>query len=291
MALLVIALLLVVPGARLSAQTTPAPAAPVPAAPAPAQTSQPPASSDYIVGPQDELNIIVYGEPAPLTGRFRVDNDGTFPYQYLNRVKAEGLTVAAIEETLEKALGDGYLRNPQVSVEVAVYRSQNVYVQGQVRSPGKYSLQSSASLMDAIFLAGSTLPEAGNWVEIYHQAGLAGPATSQVGTKAPDIRIRLSDVQSGKAQTVRIKDGDTIFVPKAERIYVTGEVRTPGAYPYDDDMTIFTAISLAGGVTAKGSNTRITITRLVNGRRQEIDAKQEDTLKPGDQVTVKPRRL
>ncbi len=248
-------------------------------------------TKDYVVGPQDELNIIVYGEPAPLTGRFRVDSDGTFPYQYLNRVKAEGLTVAAIEETLEKALGDGYLRNPQVSVEVAVYRSQNVYVQGQVRSPGKYSLQSSASLMDAIFLAGSTLPEAGNWVEIYHQGGQSGPATSYVGTRAPDIRVRLGDVQSGKAQTMQIRDGDTIFVPKAERIYVTGEVRSPGAYPYDDDMTIFTAISLAGGVTAKGSSTRISITRLVNGRRQEIDAKQEDTLKPGDQVTVKPRRL
>jgi polysaccharide export outer membrane protein len=128
-------------------------------------------------------------------------------------------------------------------------------------------------------------------VEIYHQGGQSGPATSYVGTRAPDNRVRLSDVQSGKAQSMQIRDGDTIFVPKAERIYVTGEVRAPGAYPYDDDMTIFTAISLAGGVTAKGSNTRISITRLVNGRRQEIDAKQEDTLKAGDQVTVKPRRL
>jgi len=279
------AILLALPATGLSAQ------APPPQGAQPAPPAQARVSSDYLVGPQDELNIIVYGEPAPLTGRFRVDNDGSFPYQYLNRVKAEGLTVAQIEDTLEKALGDGYLRNPQVSVEVAVYRSQNVYVQGQVRSPGKYSLQSSASLMDAIFLAGSTLPEAGNWVEIYHQLGQAGPATSNVGLRPPDVRIRLSDVQSGKAQTVHIKDGDTIFVPKAERIYVTGEVRTPGAYAYDDDMTIFTAISLAGGITAKGSNTRITITRLVSGRRVEIDAKQEDTLKPGDQVTVKPRRL
>ena len=58
--------------------------------------------------------------------------------------------------------------------------------------------------------------------------------------------MRLTDVQSGKAQLIRIKDGDTIFVPKQERVYVTGEVRTPGAFPYDDDMTIFTAISLAG---------------------------------------------
>jgi polysaccharide biosynthesis/export protein len=289
MLLLLIAFLVLLPVAGVAAQTAP-PAAPAPGG-QPSASAQVKPPSDYLVGPQDELNIIVYGEPAPLTGRFRVDNDGTFPYQYLNRVKAEGLTVGAIEEALEKALGDGYLRNPQISVEVAVYRSQNVYVQGQVRSPGKYSLQSSASLMDAIFLAGSTLPEAGNWLEIYHQAGSVGPATSTIGTRAPDIRVRLSDLQSGKAQAVTIKDGDTIFVPKAERIYVTGEVRTPGAYTYDDDMTIFTAISRAGGVTAKGSSTRITITRLVNGRRQEIDAKQEDTLKPGDQVTVKPRRL
>ncbi len=164
--------LLLVPATAARAQTAPA-QVPAPQPP-PVGAAQPMVTKDYVVGPQDELNIIVYGEPAPLTGRFRVDSDGTFPYQYLNRVKAEGLTVAAIEETLERALGDGYLRNPQVSVEVAVYRSQNVYVQGQVRSPGKYSLQSSASLMDAIFLAGSTLPEAGNWVEIYHQGGRAG---------------------------------------------------------------------------------------------------------------------
>ena len=246
---------------------------------------------DYRVGPQDVLNITVYGEPAPLTGRFRVDSDGTFPYQYLNRVKAEGLTVAQLEDALAKGLGDGYLRNPQVSVEVAEYRSQNVYVQGQVRSPGKYPLAVNASLMDAIFLAGSTLAEAGNWVEIYHQGTAPGPHTAAVGVRAPDIRIRLTDVQSGKAQSIAIKDGDTIFVPKAERIYVTGQVRNPGAYAYDDNMTIFTAISLAGGITEKGSNTRISITRLVDGQRREIDAKQEDVLKPGDQVTVKPRRL
>jgi polysaccharide export outer membrane protein len=268
---------------------TPAPAQtePAPLPPAPPVVALP---SDYLVGAQDVLNIIVYGEPG-LSGRFRVDNDGSFPYQYLDRVKAEGLTVAAIENTLEKGLGDGYLRNPQVTVEVVEYRSQNVYVQGQVRSPGKYPLPANASLMDALFLAGSVTLEAGNWVEIYRQGAALGPSLTTVGVRPADTRVRLTDVQSGKAQSVRILDGDTIFVPKAERIYVTGQVRNPGAYAYDDDMTIFTAISLAGGITEKGSNTRITITRLVNGKRTEIDARQEDRLKPGDQVQVKPRRL
>jgi polysaccharide export outer membrane protein len=289
MAYLLLAVSLVLGVASASAQDAAAPPANPPAASQP--TPPAPAQSDYTVGPQDVLNIIVYGEPAPLTGRFRVDNDGSFPYQYLGRVKAEGLTVAAIEDALEKALGDGYLRNPQVSVEIVEYRSQNVYVQGQVRAPGKYPLPANASLMDALFLAGSTTTEAGNWVEIYRQGVAPGPNTTNVGVKPADFRVRLTDVQSGKAQLIRIKDGDTIFVPRQERVYVTGEVRTPGAFPYDDDMTIFTAISLAGGITAKGSNSRITITRLVNGQRREIDAKQEDTLRPGDQVTVKPRRL
>jgi polysaccharide export outer membrane protein len=284
------AFLLLFGATHASAQAVAKPAPPAAPAPAPAGPPAGPEDSEYLVGPQDVLNIIVYGEPS-LSGRFRVDNDGTFPYQYIDRVKAEGFTVTAIEQVMEEALGDGYLRNPQISVEVAEYRSQNVFVQGQVRSPGKYPLPANASLMDAIFLAGSTAPEAGNWVEIYHQGTAPGPTTASVGVRAPDIRVRLTDVQSGKAQTVRIKDGDTIFVPRAERIYVTGQVRNPGAYAYDDEMTIFTAISLAGGITEKGSNSRISITRLVNGRRTEIDVKQEDKLQPGDQVTVKTRRL
>ena len=249
-----------------------------------------PAPMEYLVGPQDVLNIIVYGEPQ-LSGRFRVDNDGAFPYQYLDRVKADGLTVAAIEAAMERALGDGYLRKPQVSVEVIEYRSRYVYVQGQVRSPGKYPLPANASLMEALFLAGSTTPEAGNWLEIYRQSAAPEANAVSVGLRKADVRVRLIDVQSAKAQLVSINDGDTILVPKAERIYVTGQVRNPGSYAYDDEMTIFTAISLAGGITEKGSNSRISITRLVDGRRREIDARHEDKLLPGDQVTVKPRRL
>jgi polysaccharide export outer membrane protein len=260
----------------------------------PSQATPPPAvapSSDYLVGAGDILQITVYGEKE-LSGPFRVDNDGTFPYQYLNRVKAEGLTTSAIEEAMEKALADGFLRTPQISVEVKEYRSQNVWVQGQVRAPGKYPLPANASLMDAIFLAGSTTGDAGNWVEIYRQrsATVAGPTAGTVGAK-PDARIRLSDVQSGVAQAVKIQDNDTIFVPKAQVVYVAGMVRTPGAFRFDDGMTVFEAISLAGGVSEKGSNSRMSIVRFVNGQRREIDAKPGDALQPGDQVVVKARRL
>jgi polysaccharide export outer membrane protein len=292
----IIVLLLLLGATRLSAQgVVPGQGQGAPPAAPAAQAPKPPAAaSDYTVGAGDLLRITVYGEPL-LTGSFRVDNDGTFPYQYLNRVKAEGLTAAAIESEMEKALGDGYLRDPQISVEVAEYRSQNVYVQGQVRQPGKYPLPANASLMDAIFLAGGTTPEAGNWVEIWHVgAGAAtaiGPIVANAAGAKADARVRLGDVQSGKAQAVLILDNDTIFVPKAERFYVIGQVRNPGAYAFDDDMTVFTAIAMAGGVTEKGSNTRISVRRLVNGQMREISVKPEDIVRPGDQINVRPRRL
>src|SRR6188472_1944256 len=79
-----------------------APAAPAQSPPAPsAATVQAPAvqsgvaPSDYRLGPQDVLKITVFGEPT-LSGQVRVDSDGTIPFQYLQRVKAEGYTVAQV---------------------------------------------------------------------------------------------------------------------------------------------------------------------------------------------------
>ena len=270
------------------AQSPPAPSAPTVQAPA-AQSGGAP--SDYRLGPQDVLKITVFGEPT-LSGQVRVDSDGTIPFQYLQRVKAEGYTVAQVAEAIRKGLADGYLRNPQVSVEIDSYHSQNVYVMGEVKVPGKYSLPGDSTLVDVLTQAGSTTPTAGHWVLIYHHkegSALVGPSNT-VDTE-PDIRVSLADIQSGKAQNIKIQDLDAISVPKAERIFVSGNVRTPGPYTYDEGMTVFEAVGMAGGVTEKGSNSRISIKRMIGGKLKEIDVKPTEILKPGDQVFVKARRL
>ena len=273
--------------------TAPAPAAPSaatpPAAKAPAPAAQALPEADYVVGPQDVLTVRIYGEEK-LSGRIRIDNDGSFPFEYLGRVKAEGMTTAQIEAYLAKALGDGYLRNPQVSVEVFEYRSQSVFVSVKGRSPNTYSLPGNSTLMDVLTLAGSTTQNAGNWVQITHArqgAEVLGPAASA----EYDIRINLRDIQTGKAQNVKMRDGDTIFVPKAERVWVVGQVRNPQGVVFEEGMTVFEAIAAAGVITEKGSNSRIEIIRIENGQRKSIDARQTDVLKPGDQVNVRTRRL
>ena len=288
MAPLLFAVIILASGASQAfAQAAAPPPAPQPAAKTPA--AQPVADTDYRVGPQDVLAVRIYGEEK-LSGRIRIDNDGSFPFEYLGRVKAEGMTTAQIEAYLTKALGDGYLRNPQISVEVAEYRSQSVFVTGEVRSPNKYSLPGNSTLMDVLTLAGSVTQNAGNWVQITHArqgAEVLGPAASA----DYDMRINLRDIQTGKAQNIKMRDGDTIYVPKAERIFVVGQVRNSGAIVFEEGMTVFEAIAAAGGITEKGSNSRIEIIRIENGQRKTLDAKQTDILKPGDQVNVRTRRL
>jgi len=267
-------------------QAPPAPPAPA-APPAQAVPAQP---TDYLVGPQDVLKIIVFGEPT-LGGSVRVDSDGTVPFQYLQRVKAADLTILQIAESIRKGLADGYVRNPQVSVEVEQYHSQNVYVLGEVKAAGKYPVSGNATLLDVLTQAGSTTPTAGHWVLINHArpGGATGPVTID-DKGAADLRINMKDIQSGKAQNIMIQDNDTIFVPKAEMIYVNGNVRAPGPFPFDEGLTVYQAVALAGGPTEKGSS-RVSVKRMIGGKLKDIDVKQTDVLKPNDQVFVKARRL
>jgi polysaccharide export outer membrane protein len=87
-----------------------------------------------------------------------------------------------------------------------------------------------------------------------------------------------------------LADGDTIFVPKAETFYVTGYVKNPGPYLLGADMTVAQAISLAGGVSDRGSKSRVRITRTIDGKQVVLkDVKLADRVQPGDSVEVLPR--
>src|SRR5258705_6664918 len=88
--------------------------------------------TDYVVGPQDVLTITSYDQ-ADLSGRFTLEADGTFTFPLIGRVKAGGLTLRGLEDALKKRLiDDGYFKNPQITVSVETYKSQKIYVVGEV---------------------------------------------------------------------------------------------------------------------------------------------------------------
>ena len=259
-----------------------------------AQTPAPatgPVNANYVVVPQDMLTVTVFNEPQ-LSGRFRIENDGQFNYPFLGRIQAGGTTVSEIAAVLKSKLADGYLRDPQVTVDVEQFRSQNVFVMGEVRAPGRYALSGSITLVEALAQAGSTAVTAGTEILILRSKrpvnGPSGSPTLPEDVDADVQRVNLRDLQAGaQSANVMIRDGDTIFVPKAERFFVTGHVRSPGAYVFEPKVTVLQAISLAGCLTDRGSNRGLRIIR----QEKEFDAKLTDIVQPGDTIIVRQRWL
>jgi polysaccharide export outer membrane protein len=262
------------------------------AAPLAAFAQSTPGRPDYVVGPQDVLTVTVYEEPQ-LTGRYTVDADGTFTFPLIGRIQAGGLPLRDIEDQLTKRLGDGYLKKPQVSVEVDQYKSQSVFVIGEVRTPGKYPLSGQMTLIEALAQAGSTTPTASHEVIILHPRAnqpTTGPLLPTEGADADSVRVNIADLQAGKLrQNVVLRDGDTIFVPKAETFFVTGHVKTPGSYVLQRGMTVLQALSLAGGASDRGSTRRVKIIRIVDGKKREEGADLTDFVQAGDTIVVPQR--
>jgi len=243
------------------------------------------AQTDYVVGPQDVLTITVFGE-AELSGKFTVEQDGTFTYPQIGRIKAGGATLRAVEQELKTKLADGYLKNPQVAVAIENYRSQRILVLGEVRAPGEYQLTGEMTLLSALARAGATTPAAG------HEATIVRPRKNPKPGEDPTeiIRVDLTELQAGDMSlNVPLRDGDTINVPKALSVFVAGQVKSPGAYAVEPGATVLQVISLAGGLTDRGSDSRIQVQRTVNGKKVEVGVKLTDIVKPGDTIVVRER--
>lgn len=266
-------------------------AQPPPAQPPPTAAQSP----HYTIGPQDVL-VITMWDQTDVSGKFTVEADGTFTFPYIGRVQAAGLSLREVEAQLRQRLSDGgFFRSPQISVAVEQYRSQRIFVVGEVRNPGAYILTGEMTLIEALARAGSTTVAAADEAVIVRpKAGTqqTGPVMPTDQADASEIiKIDIRELQSGAlGQNVALRDGDTLFVPRAESIYVFGQVKNPGAYPLQGrDKTVLQALSLAGGVTDRGSTSRIQIIRIVNGQKREIKAKLQDLVQPGDTIIVKER--
>ena len=249
------------------------------------------ARGEYLIGAQDVLTVTVWDSP-DLSGKYTVETDGSFTFPLVGRVKAGGLTLRQFEAELKKKLADGYFKNPQVSVAVESYRSQRIFIVGEVRSPGTYPLTGDMTLIEAIARAGSTTPSASlEAIIVRAPAGKQahGPTLpSQKADASETQRVNLRDLQSGAlSKNIALRDGDTIFVPRAESIYVFGQVRSPGAYALQDpETTVLQALSLAGGVTDRGATNRIKVVRVVKGEKVELKVKLTDLVLPGDTIIV-----
>ena len=257
--------------------------------------------ADYEIGPQDILKVTVYGLD-DLTQTVVVQADGTFTYPLIGRVRAQQLTPKQLEQKITTLLASGYVRNPQVTVVVQEFRSKTVFVVGELARPGTYPLSGKLTLVEILGKAGPMNVSAGAEVVVVRPpagSSVVGPTLpTDVETKDGDaqgkgevFRVNVQDLQSGALQkNLELRPNDTVFVPQAPKIFVSGEVRNPGAYPWFPGMTARQLISVAGGLTPEGSDGRLKIVRdSKTGKSKEEGIKLDEPVKAGETLVVRRR--
>ncbi len=238
------------------------------------------------LGPGDQVKMDVFGRPE-MDGTMYVGDDGTIRVPLAGPVSVNGLSPAQAGQKVEEALKKGqFLVDPHVTFTVLVSRSQRVSVLGEVRSPGRYPIESNTTILDLLAQAGGPTEKGSNIVYILRpdSAGtlerfpvdLSGGLNTQDGTTPAAF------------QTLR--SGDSLFVPAAAQFYINGEVHSPGVMKLDGGMTVLQAVAKAGGVTERGSTRRVSIKRKnAQGGYTVISAKPEEKIQPDDVITVKER--
>jgi polysaccharide export outer membrane protein len=244
----------------------------------------------YVIGAQDSIRITVFDE-TELSGTYRVESDGMLMFPLVQRVPASGLTLREFQDRLTRQLAAGFIKNPQLRVEIDQYKSQSVFVMGEVRTPMKVTMTGSMTLLEALAQAGSPTTTASSIVTIIHpqkvntSGAMPDPDAEKDGEKSV---VNLADLQA--ANSFVLRDGDIITVPKAETFYISGNVRNPGSYVLQAGETLEQALAVAGGLTERGTTRGVKANRMINGKPVEVTLRLADIVKPGDTITV-PSRL
>ncbi len=285
---------------QASPPKTAPPAPPAPGGPPDGRVAAVP-GKDYRIGAGDILRVVVYGHD-DLSQTVLVQPNGRFAFPLIGVVQAAEATPAELEARIRGALGKGLIRDPQVTVVVQEYRSRIVYVVGEVTRPGAYALAGDTGVVEILSRAGPLSANASSEVVIVRPATQAGrpllPADVATAKDAGAggapgaevLRVDMRDIRAGRLdKNLALKANDTVFVPEAARIFVTGEVRNPGAYPFNTGLTVRQAVGLAGGFTEDASTGGARLVREVNGMARTVKVKLEDRLQPGDTVVVKAK--
>jgi polysaccharide export outer membrane protein len=250
-----------------------------------------PAQGDYLIGKEDVLEIIVWGHE-DLKRTMPVSLEGMISFPLIGEVQAMGISAVNMEKAIAARLGDGYIVNPQVTVTVREYKSQRVFLMGEVKSPGTYAVTKENNLLFVLSQAGGPTKDAGEEVVIIRpHMPLARALTLEEAEKNREqiIQVNLKEVLAGdKKSNIAIRDGDSIVVPKLkiDSFFVMGEVKSPGKYDLDKGTTVLMAISMGGGLTPKAAPNRTKITREQAGKKVEIPATMEALVLPGDTIVV-----
>jgi len=237
-------------------------------------------ANELVLGGGDVVKISVFGNP-DLAVETRVSESGFITMPLVGQVEVAGLSAATAETKIATMLErGGFVKKPQVNLLVTVLSSQQVSVLGQVNRAGRYPIEGRRSVLDLLALAGGIGVDGGDVVTVIRKRD----------GKVVKDRVDTAELMRSADLTGNfdVQGGDIIYVERAPRFYIYGEVQRPGAVRLERQMTVLQALSAGGGLTPRGTERGLRVKRRdQGGKLQTIDVKGDDLLQPDDVVYVK----
>ncbi|MBE9525443.1 MAG: SLBB domain-containing protein [Proteobacteria bacterium] len=221
---------------------------------------------EYHLSAGDKLRIQVFGED-DLKLDTLIAEEGKISYPFLGEINVKGLTIHDLESLITQGLKGAYLINPEVNISILQYRL--FFINGEVNKSGGYPYQPNLTFRKAIALAGGLTEQASLELATIIQESDAAKVSQPIGLKFV------------------ISPGDIITILAYKQVFINGEVRNPGAYSFQQGLTLHRVISLAGGFTERAAQDKIIVIHEGNLSEDTIEASLEDAVSPGDIITVK----
>jgi len=218
-----------------------------------------PVPPDYVIGPGDELRIRVWGQ-VNFQANTRVDRSGEvyIPLSQVGPVQVAGVPYSELNDRLRAAIGRVY-RNFDVVGDIGKIRAIQVYVAGEARRPGVYTISSLSTLVDAIFASGGPSVQ-GSLRHIQLRRGSETVA---------DMDLYAFLIHGDKSKDEKLLAGDVIYIPPVgAQAAATGNVRNPAIYELRDHESLADLLADAGGVSATAAQARVSIERIHDHRER-----------------------
>ncbi len=235
---------------------------------------------EYKLAPGDNIKILVFQNPE-FTLETRVSEQGTITFPLIGNVKIGNMTVAAAEQVIAAALRDGgYIKQPNVNIVLMTLQGNSISVLGQANKPGRFPLETvNVRLSEMIAVAGGIAPTGADVVIV--------TGTREGNPFRREVDLSRVFVDNKTQNDFIVAPGDIIYVQRAPKFYIYGEVQKPGAYRVERNMTVRQALAQGGGLTLRGTERRLALYRRGSGQADETEVSLSELVKPDDVYYVR----
>jgi protein involved in polysaccharide export with SLBB domain len=240
-----------------------------------------PVTSDYVIGPGDEILIHAWGQ-LDVDFAAVVDRTGTISIPKVGTINVAGIKYHDLQSYLKTAIGRSF-RNFDLSVSLGQLRAIQVFVVGQARRPGSYTVSSMSTLVNAVFAAGG--PSA--------KGSMRGIQLKRGNKVVTDLDLYDLLIDGDKSKDAPLLPGDVIYIPSVgSLVAISGSVNVPAIFELRKDGTLGDLIAWAGGLASTASGQKATVERIDDHKTRKVDefildaAGRQTSLRSGDVVTI-----